>query len=150
VVPLIARGRADALYVVNDALRLCAPKRTFANARTHFFDAIETVLQRSNGDHELAAACIQIIRIRAWTVLGGVKNINSASKLRDQPPDLHHGLCRHNAALSSDVNLMFISVPPRNNCPNRLNSEQFDEIGVPIRERGGEVKNWGPEIHQIF
>jgi len=76
-------------------------------ARTQVFDAIETVLQRSNGDHEIAAACIQIIRIRAWTVLGGVKNINRASKLRDQPPDLHHGLCRHNAALSSDVNLMF-------------------------------------------
>ena len=45
-------------------------------ARTHFFDAIETIVQRSNGDHEIAAACIQIIRIRAWTVLGGVKNIN--------------------------------------------------------------------------
>jgi hypothetical protein len=25
--------------------------------------------------------------------------------------------------------------------PNRLNVEQFDEIGVPIGERGGEVKN---------
>jgi hypothetical protein len=36
-------------------------------ARTHFFDAIETILQRSNGDHEIAAA-FQIIRIRAWTV----------------------------------------------------------------------------------
>jgi hypothetical protein len=52
-------------------------------ARTHFFDAIETVLQRSNGDHEIAAACVQVIRIRAWTVLGGVKSINSASKGRD-------------------------------------------------------------------
>jgi hypothetical protein len=47
-------------------------------ARTHFFDAIETVLQRSNGDHEIVAA-FQIIRIRAWTVLGGVKSIKSAS-----------------------------------------------------------------------
>jgi hypothetical protein len=82
-------------------------------ARTHFFDAIETVLQRSNGDHEIAAACVQIIRIRAWTVLGGVKSINSASKGRDQPLDLLYGLCRHNAALSSDVNLMFHFSPSK-------------------------------------
>jgi hypothetical protein len=73
--------------------------------RTHFFDASEAILQRSNGDHQIAAPRIQIIRIRAWTVLGGVKSISSASKVRDQLPDLHHGLCRHNAALSSDLNL---------------------------------------------
>jgi hypothetical protein len=47
--------------------------------RTHFFDAIETVLQRGNGDHEVAAACIQIIRIRAWTVLGGADLGNAPS-----------------------------------------------------------------------
>ena len=71
------RQLADALIIFLAPFRaVAASKRTFANARTHFFDAIETVLQRSNGDHELAAACIQIIRIRAWTVLGGVKNIN--------------------------------------------------------------------------
>ena len=69
--------------------------------RTHFFDASEAILQRSNGDHQIAAPRIQIIRIRAWTVLGGVKSISSASKVRDQLPDLHHGLGRHNAALST-------------------------------------------------
>jgi hypothetical protein len=95
-------------------------------ARTHFFDAIETIFQRSNGDNEIATACIQIIRIRAWTVLGGVKSINSASKVRNQAFDLFHGLYRHNAALSSDVNLMFHFSPPRNNCPRTLNPEQFD------------------------
>jgi hypothetical protein len=82
-------------------------------ARTHFFDAIETVLQRSNGDHEIAAAYVQVIRIRAWTVPGGVKSINSASKGRDQPLDLLHGLCRQNAALSSNVNLMFHFSPSK-------------------------------------
>src|SRR6202035_226730 len=97
---------------------------------THFFDAIETILQRSNGDHEIAAA-FQIIRIRAWTVLGGVKSINSASKVRDQPLDLRHGLCRHNAALGSDVNLMFHFSPPRNNCPTQI-------------EPGAVRRNWGP------
>jgi hypothetical protein len=111
-------------------------------ARTQFFDAIETVLQRSDGDHETAAARIQIIRVRAWAVLGGVKSINSMSKVRNQPRDLPHGLCRHNAALSSDVNLMFHFKSLQGIIgPNRLNVEQFDEIGVPIGERGGEVKN---------
>jgi hypothetical protein len=91
----------------NGQISLCA-----VLTRTHFFDAIETVLQRSNGDHEIAAARSQIIRIRARTVLGGVKTINSAIKVRDQPPDLHHGLCRHNAAISSDVNLMMFHFSP--------------------------------------
>jgi hypothetical protein len=92
----------------NGQIRACA-----VLPRTHFFDAIETVLQRSNGDHEIAAARIQIIRIRVWTVLGGVKGINGASKGRDQPLDLLHGLYRHNAALSSDVNLMFHFSPSK-------------------------------------
>jgi hypothetical protein len=120
-------------------------------ARTQFFDAIETVLQRSNGDHEIAATCIQTIRIRAWTVLGGVKSINSMSKVRNQSRDLPDGLGRHNAALSSDVNLMFHFKSLQGVIgPNRLNPGQFDEIGVAIGERVGEVKNWEPLVHQIF
>jgi hypothetical protein len=130
----------------NGQIRACA-----VLARTQFFDAIETVLQRTDGDHKIAAARIQIIRIRAWAVLGGVKSINSMSKVRNQPRDLPHGRCRHNAALSSDVNLVFHFKSLQGIIgPNRLNPEQFDEIGAPIGERGGEVKNFGPLIHQIF
>ena len=70
--------------------------------RPHLFDGPETVLQRSNGDHEIPATRIQhprerrIIRIRkvmhARTLIlsrnVGVQNLNGVNKVSDQHPDL--------------------------------------------------------------
>jgi hypothetical protein len=81
--------------------------------RTHLFDGVETVLQRSNSDHEIVATRIQrehlIIGARTHLLSRNVsvQILNGTGKVGDQYPDLPHRLSRHNATLSSDLKLMF-------------------------------------------
>jgi len=71
------------------------------------------------------AAAIQInriIRARRVSRNACVQNINGVRKVVDQRPDLHRRLYRHNAALSTEVNLMFhFSLPPTK--PGRASEE---------------------------
>jgi hypothetical protein len=77
--------------------------------RTHVFDGPKTILQRSNGDHEIVAARVQInriVRARKVSRTACVQNVNGVNKVVDQHPDLGR-LSRHNATLGTEVNLMF-------------------------------------------
>src|SRR5438270_14007352 len=96
----------------------------------NMFNGLETILQGSNGDHEIAAARTQhpcehrIIRVRkvlhALTPLlslnVGVQNLNRAGKVGDQHPDLLCGLFRRNATLSSELTMMLHFIAP--DCPS--------------------------------
>jgi hypothetical protein len=90
------------------------------------FNGLETILQRSNGDHEIVAARHQhpgehrTIRVRkvlrTLTLLlsrnVGVQNLNRARKVGDQHPDLLRCLFRRNAALSPELTMMLHFFPP--------------------------------------